>query len=272
MTTVTWRAAWEALLEKDMADEHRLRPLHAKYRGRIAENVAKTTLPGTTVATAFGYVVDIGCVDPDHPYVRDFLTWTIDMGEAIRGDAERWKTRWAVLGHAQRSRLNGVLALAYGLRNDSAPDPVRLKASRDDAMVAYAETKGKNWDERDQSEYLVAIQFCLIGGDVSVAREMSGVKRKFGLTRQWHDWLATFVAHIEAAANGRVTDAAVVNAFDEFFDRVRDPRFKRVKEKGKWMSVSLPLLRIQLAILRHKYIYGGAVAGCWSQILRSIAK
>ena len=24
--------------------------------------------------------LDIGCVEPEHPYVRDFLAWTIQMG------------------------------------------------------------------------------------------------------------------------------------------------------------------------------------------------
>lgn len=272
MTTVTWHAVWQESLAKRMDPKLGLPAVHEKYSADNFERIAKTALPGATVTSAFSYVVDIGCVDPNHPYVRDFLAWTIEMGEAMLADAGRWATQWAVLGHAQRSRLNGVLAISYGLRDDGAPGPALLKACRDDAVAAYAEAEGENWDERAQSEYLVAIQFCLISGDVSGATEMFGVKRRFALTQHWHDWLAGFLGHIEAATGGRLAGAAAVAEFDEFFDRVRDPRFKPVKEKGKWMSVSLPLLRLQLAILRHKYVDNGPVAGCWSQILRSIAR
>ncbi len=272
MTGITWHTAWHDSLASRMDSKLGLPAVHANYPADNPDRVKQTTLPGATVTSAFSYVIDIGCVYPDHPYVRDFLTWTIEMGEAMLSDVERWATQWAVLGRAQRSRLEGVLALACGLRDGSEPDRDRLNACRDDAVAAYAEAAGENWDERAQSDYLVAIQFCLIGGNVAGAREMLGAKRRFALTQQWHDWLAAFVRHIAVASNGRVVDAIAVDAFDEFFDRIRDPGFKPAKQKGKWMSVSLPLLRIQLAILRHKYIAGGAISGCWSRILLSIAK
>ena len=65
--------------------------------------------------------------------------------------------------------------------------------------------------------------------------------------------------------------AAAIQAFDGLFYLVRDPKYKSRKGKGQHMLISRPFLRLQLAILWHKYIDGGPVAGYWRQILQSIA-
>src|ERR1700735_3464120 len=148
MMDVTWNAAWHDALAHRMDPVLGLPAVHANYPAENPNRVKQTKLPAATVTSAFNYAIDIGCVYPDHPYVRDFLTWAIEMGEAMLSDGERWATQWAVLGYAQRSRLNGVLALAHSLRDGNEPDPDRLIACRDDAIAAYAEAEGENWDEQ----------------------------------------------------------------------------------------------------------------------------
>ena len=261
MAAVSWHAAWRAWFEESMAHEHGLRPLHAKYPERFTERVTQTKLPGSTAEYAFAYAIDIGCVEPEHPYVRDFLAWTIEMGEEMLGDTPRWETQWTVLMHAKRRLLSAVLALAYGMRDNAEPDAALLKASRDDAMAAFEEATGGNWDEGAQSGYLSSIQLCLIEGEVAIAAQMLRCKRRFAPTQEWYDWLAGLVDNIEASGNGHLTDAAAIQAFDGLFDLVRDPKYKSRKEKGQHMLISRLFLRLQLAILRHKYIDGGPVAG-----------
>jgi hypothetical protein len=267
---MSWQAAWRTSIEERMDPVLGLPAVHAEYPARNLERVTKTTMPGGTAGDAFGYAIDIGCVEPDHPYVRDFLAWTIEMGETMRGDARRWETQWAVLRHEERSLLYGILALAYAMRDDAAPDRTLLTSSRTDAMEAYKEAKGWMWAD-SQSHYLSSVQFCLIEGDVAAAVQMLKCKRRFIWTRDWYEWLVGFVGNIVAAGGGPLTSSAAISAFDELFDRVRNPKFKKSKEKGQDMLISRSLLRIHLAILRHKYIDGGPVADCWREILQSIS-
>jgi hypothetical protein len=271
MAAVSWNAAWRAWFEESMAHEHGLRPVHAKYPERITEKVTQTKLPGITAENAFSYAIDIGCVEPEHPYVRDFLAWTIQMSEAMLGDTPRWVTQWTVLMHAKRRLVRAVLALAHGMRDNAEPDAALLKATRDDAMTAFDEATGENWDEGAQSDYLGSIQLCLMEGEVTIAAQMLRCNRRFAPTQEWYDWLAGLVANIAASGNGRLTDAAAIQAFDGLFDLVREPRYKSRRGKGQYMVISRSFLRLQLAILRHKYIEDGPVAGCWGQILQSIA-
>jgi hypothetical protein len=270
MTVTSWQSAWEDHFERDMAHEHGFPALHAKYPTLIAGKVRKTKLPGETASDPFGYAVEIGCVEPEHPYVRDFLTWSIEMGEVLLGDTRRWETEWAPLRYSEHSLLTGVLALAYAMRDDAVPNTALLETSRRDAVAAYDDATADMWNNGVQSYYLGSIQFCLIEGDISAAARMLRCKRRFVWAQQWHDWLAQFIANLEVS-RGRLTNSAAIEAFDELFDRVRNPRYKPGKEKGQDMLISPPLFRIQLAILRHKYVDGGPVAGCWRQILQSIS-
>ena len=269
---MSWQAAWRDWFEEGMAHEHGLPALHAKYPTKIDENVTKTTLPGATAAYAFEYVIDIGCVDPDHPYVSDFLGWTIQMAEAMLANTSRWETRWAVLRPGQHSLLTGVLALAYGMRDENEPDATLLDISRQDAILAFDEARGKTWMAPNaQAEYLRSVQFCLVGGGVSSAAQMLRGKRRFGWTQHWYDLLAALIQNLEATDGQRVTQTDVISAFDKLFDTVRAPKYQRNKDKGKGMGSPRALIRLQLAIIRHKYIHGRPVAGCWRDILKSIS-
>jgi hypothetical protein len=271
MTAVSWREAWRDSIEKRMDPQLGLPAVHAAYPARNGVRVKETTMPGGTASEPLWYAVDIGCVEPEHPYVRDFLAWTIEMGETMLGDTRRWQTQWAELEYAeQHSLLTGALALAYAMRDDAAPNTELLRTSRLDGIVAYDDANSAMWNNGVQSYYLRAIQFGLIGGDIAAAAQMLRCKRRFVWTEHWHDWLARFVASLEAG-DGRLTNSADIDAFDELFDRVRNPKHKPGREKGQDMLISLPLLRLQLAVLRHKYVDGGPVAGCWRQILLSIA-
>ena len=271
-TAVSWQAAWQDSLKERMDPKLGLPAVHAKYPTNIDENVKKTKSPGATAAYAFEYVIDIGCVDPDHPYVGDFLGWTIQMAETMLADARRWESQWAVLRPAKHSLLTGVLALAYGMREDKEPDATLLDISRQDAIQAFDEARGKTWMAPDaQAEYLRSVQFCLLGGDVSSAAQMLRGKRRFGWTQHWHDPLAAVIRNLEATDGKRVTDTDVINAFDKLFDFVRAPKYQRSKEKGETMGSPRALIRLQLATIRHKFVDGLPVAGCWRQILKSIS-
>ncbi|HSY29498.1 MAG TPA: hypothetical protein VK832_18450, partial [Burkholderiaceae bacterium] len=206
-----------------------------------------------------------------HPYVRDFLCWIIEFAELALADTRRWDSQYR-RPNAARSVLYGVLALATAMRDDAALNTALLVAGRQDAMEAFKEANGADWEHVSQSEYLLSIQYCLMEGDLSAAKQMLDCKRKFIWTQQWHDWLAQFISNATLINAPPLSDANAVQEFDACFDRIRDPNFKHSKEKGKMMSGSRALLSLHLAILRHMWIEGGSLAGNWRTILTSISR
>lgn len=274
MGKTSWRAAWEAWFEKHMEPEHGLPKVHAWYPDRLASEVVETKAPDSTGKGPLVWAIPIAAVDPDHPYVRDFLDWSIWMSETMLADTERWETKWwKVLRDAAHSLLTGVLALARAMREDAEPDGALLAISRKDALAAYADMEDLelDWCGGAQADYLLSIQFALIEGDLSAVTSMIDTERPYPWTQYWHDWLVSLIADLHAGA-GRLTDPAAIERFDRVFDLFRNPNFKgALDDDDDKIYPSRDLLRLHLALLRWKYVEGKPFAGNWRQILLSIS-
>jgi hypothetical protein len=256
-----------------MEPEHGFPKVHAQYPDSLAEQVAETKAPDSTGKDPLLDAVKIGAVDPDHPYIRDFLDWSIWMSETMLADTERWETVWNVLPDAAHSLLTGVLALARAMRDDAEPDAALLATSRQDALAAYADMEDLelDWCGGAQSDYLLSIQFALIEGDLPAATGMIACERPYPWTQHWHDWLAGLIADLHAGS-GRLTDPTAIERFDGVFDLFRNPRFKgALGDDDDKIYPSRDLLRLHLALLRWKYVDAKPFAGNWRQILLSIS-
>jgi len=272
MSKVNLQTEWRLSIEKRMSPVDGIPPVHATYPAKIPALLEQSVIPGVSVCRPFDFAVDIACGQPGHSYIRDFLGWTIEAAELALADERQWNGRWAESLHDQRSLIYGVLALAKAMRDDTSPDLELLRASRDDSMAHLdANSSGPSWDNITQSHHLRAIQFCLIEGDAQTARHMLDCGRSFGLTRKWHDWLKSFLYDINNAGNVPLKSKAGAAHFDSFFDAVRQPQFRPGKGMGEAMNGSLPLHRLQLALLRRVWIEGLSIAGGWQDVLASIS-
>jgi hypothetical protein len=274
MTRTSWRAEWEARFDDGMEPEHGIPKVHAQYPDDLADRVIETKMPDSTGKGPLLYAIEIGAVDPDHPYVRDFLDWSIWMSETMLADTERWETKWwKALRDSAHSLLTGVLALARAMRDDAEPDAALLATSRKDALAAYADMEDLelDWCGGAQKDYLQSIQFALIEGDLPAATSMIACERPYPWTQHWHDWLASLIADLNAGS-GRLTDPVAIERFDRVFDLFRNPRYKgALGDDDDKIYPTRDLLRLHLALLRWKYVEGKPFAGHWRQILLSIS-
>jgi hypothetical protein len=260
----SWLAAFEARMKPVGGIPQVLQKLYGP--GSAKEQVRKTFSPAQVACAALEYAADVGCVAPDHPIVVEFLAWNVEFCQLVLGNEEAWQSKYA-MPNAQRSLVYGVLAFSKSILRNQELDETLLAASRQDAMVAFAEASGEHWEGISQSQYLFSIQFCLLEPDLREAMKMLNCGREFDWTIQWHGWLAKFIDSLSACGAPPLTDATAVGHFDQCFDKVRNPSFKRNEE----MKISRALLSLQLAALRRKWIDGASLKGAWGDVLVSIA-
>ncbi len=163
--------------------------------------------------------------------------------------------------------------MADAIVANSDPDASLLIEAANGILKESREARGpKWWTELEQSQFLSALQLLLIAGDIAVAKDALKGRKSFRATHYYHDWLKTFV--LALPDDGGLVDTAAHAHFDAFFDKVRDPDWVSPKDRDSGYNIveSRPMLRIQLAMLKQRYVVGAPIAGHWSDVIDLIAR
>lgn len=240
------------------------------------------------------YAIEIACVYPNHDYVKTFLAWAIEAGERALSDIrftydpdeERLKGNpdplakrgWMIPGIFPGNHGSTLAAACFAraMRDNSALDEASLLVAAEEIAQSALDTTSNEWASytQTQSDYLRSIRLTLIAGRVDKALALfKNNRRKFKATQVHHTWLFELCRAIEAA-KGAALQPATVEAFQNFFDQVRDPLVRSVgsDKDGTTVNTNISLLRLELALIKQRYVLEQPFAGHWPAILGLISE
>ena len=140
--------------------------------------------------------------------------------------------------------------------------------------IAQTELEAGSYWSQGQSGYMRAINLLLIAGEVAQAKAMFKTRKKFAYTQQHFDWLKTFVMAIPEQPPHVLTDPALHHHFQGKFDMYRNPAYVAPSkdDHGGNLTGSITMLRLEIALLKQKYILGQPVAGHWEDAIAHISE
>lgn len=238
------------------------------------------------------YALSISWVYPTHPYVATFLAWANEAADRalsderfnIDSDAERlsgnpnWRNLrgWKIEGVFPGNHGKTLTAACFSraLRDGGELDEAALLLAADEIAESALHGGAKFWDYIAQSEYLRCVRLALVAGDVNKARLfLQSTRRKFKHTLVHQQWLQTLVNAIAETQPAPLAPEAALH-FQTFYDEVRNPACKLPSNQpgGINLSANLSLLRLELAIIKQRYILAQPLAGHWQQVLGLISE
>ena len=127
---------------------------------------------------------------------------------------------------------------------------------------------GSYWNQ-GQSGYMRAINLLLIAGDVEAAKSCFKIRKKFAYTQQHYDWLKTWVLAIPDETSQHIAASTLQAYFQTRFDLYRNPNFipPTRDNQGANFTENRSMLRLELALLKHRYFVGQPYTGQWATIL-----
>ncbi|MDP9929115.1 hypothetical protein [Variovorax paradoxus] len=223
--------------------------------------------------------VEVAIGEYGHPYVCKFLGWAIEGLEKALVDPRfesdddsmrGWKIDGIFPGN--HGQVLVALALARAMRDDAEPDsPMLVQGARE---IAQTELESGSYWTQGQSAYMRAINLLLIAGEVAEAKMMFKTRKKFIYTQQHFDWLKTFVMAIPDQPPHVLTDPAMHQHFQGKFDMYRNPAYVAPSkdDHGGNLTGSITMLRLELALLKQRYVLGLPSAGRWEHIVSHISE
>lgn len=263
-------------------------------RGGAFANWHLLTMPDSFINDYLQYAIEIACIYPNHDYVKTFLAWANEAGERalsdirftydpdeerLKGNADPLAKRgWMIPGIFPGNHGSTLAAacLARAMRDNSALDEASLLVAAEEIAQSALDTTSNEWASytQTQSDYLRSIRLALIAGRVDKALALfKNNRRKFKATQVHHTWLFELCRAIEAA-NGAALQPATVEAFQGFFDQVRNPEIRSVgsDKDGTTVSINISLLRLELALIKQRHVLLLPFEGQWTEVLGLISE
>jgi hypothetical protein len=269
--------AWAAICARELdpiqgypAVIERLR--HTTYE----DEVRQSRMPGLSTEDGLHHALQLAFAgDETHEWVERFRADTIAIGPLFLAHPTRWEDErwWAESVDWHRFRIYQALALAEAWRDDREVDLSVTHQALVHATACSRQSRGYTWDGSAQSIYLRMVQLLLMSGDLAGARELILVKRSFKAVGVWYEWLRPFVLAIDLDSQRiPAIESARIEATEERFNRIRDPELKpeRKQRELEFGHGNLNILRLQVAILRHKFVQGLPLAGNWAKVIRDV--
>lgn len=266
----------------DIADGYPGIISYVEQGGGIFANWEKRTMPASLSGEYMDYALKIACGAWSHPYQHLFLDWanqTVDrtlLDPRFDIEASNPRNGWRTPGvyPGNHGATLAVAAMAHAMRDDEAPDHDMLVQAAEEITQTSIESKGSDWDEFAQGGYLRAIQLLLIAGEVDQAKAMFKIRRGFKYVKHLAEWLKTFTLALPDHATTHVADENLAAHFDQQFDMLRDPAYKLPSgsdETGVHLGQSLMPIRLELALIKQRYVLGLPYRGQWQHIVGLIS-
>lgn len=256
----------------------------AEKRGGRSVDWHRVALPEVAVAMNYELFLEVAIGAWHHPFKEIFLQWTRESVELALGDPRfdiesansrhGWKNPGSFPGN--HGFVLAVASLIKAIEQNSDPDALNLSEAADEIITGALQTKGKAWNTYIvQGEYLRAVQLLIIAGRTDFAKSALQTRRGFKYVESYRQWIQSILSFIPSGAKFYEATADQKSIFDKKFDAVRDPSFTTVTPddpSDKHLGQDLMQLRLDLAIIRQKYILGRPVAENWQHIFSSISE
>jgi len=268
-----WRSALARRLGPEaLGDVIKMHDASGPYCG----NWRRLSDPGGAAEYELATSIEIRCGDPSHPYAKTFLEYAIAIARRAYSEQERWSLSgdWGDPNGTpgiKRGILLTAKAYAEALETNRAPDRQELlEAAR--GMLADGSDL-PHWDEYALTYYLVGVVLQVIAGELSEAKKAMLLRRRFRYNRPFRDWLKLLVDELSADNSERVIQPPVIAHFDRTFDVVRNPDWVTHLEDPVtgYMACQRTMLRLNLSLIRWRYIVGKPIAGHWDEVVDQIA-
>lgn len=228
--------------------------------------------------------INIAIADWSSPYLKLFLDWanegavralhdprfSIESSDSRKG----WKIKGVFPGN--HGATLAAAALARAMSDDAAPDHDMLVQAAREILQTVLESKGADWDNQiEQGRYVRAIQLLLIAGEPAEAKTLFKTRRNLKHVQLLYRWLEGVASSIPEGAQLHIATEAEQAHFAERFDLIRDPKYTPApltENMGGHIGQNLMLLRLELALIKQRYVLGQPYAGCWRDIVDLIAE
>lgn len=256
----------------------------AKQDGGRFANWHRVTLPELAVAMNYELFLEIAIGAWHHPYKTLFLQWTRESADLALADprfniqSENSRNGWKNPGifPGNHGVVLAISTLAEAIERNSDPDSGKLVEAADEIKLWGFQLKAKEWNTYImQGGYLRAIQLLMIAGKTDLARSALQIRRNFKYVNAHRQWLDTILSFIPPGAPFHQATDDQKLLFDSQFDVIRNPAFTTVLPKDmsdKHLGQDLMQLRLDLAIIRQRYILGQPISGNWEMIFSSISQ
>lgn len=256
---------------------------YVEQKGGVFAGWEMLAMPASESGRYIDYAVKVACGSWGHAYQGLFLEWAIAIADRALTDprfeieSENSRKGWRNKGifPGNHGATLAAAALARAMRDNAPPSEENCaQAAREIAQTAL-ESKGADWDDwNTQGSYLRAVQLLLIAGEPDEAKALFKIKRNLKHVKVHFEWLKTFVMAIPNSAEMYVADSALAQHFDEQFDVVRNPAYipaPRDDTVGGHLGQNLMLLRVELALIRQRYVLGQTCRANWQDIIGLIS-
>lgn len=282
-----FRPAWrQAVSERlEATDGYGASVVRVHEQGGIFANWSLLGSPQSPAIRHLDYAVKIACGAWNHPYQHLFLDWANQTAERALADprfevtestriVRGWKVEGVYPGNHGETLAAAVIARA--MQDDEPLNwDLCVQAAREIAQTAL-ESKGADWDDwTTQGSYLRAVQLLVIAGETDEAKALFKIKRSFKHVSIYFEWLKAFVMEIPEDAPMHVASRSLAQHFDERFDIYRDPQYRPAPSDdtmGGHLGQNLMLLRLELALIKQRYVLGKTSRGHWEQIVGLISR
>lgn len=136
-------------------------------------------------------------------------------------------------------------------------------------LLGYARNSGEGWGVGDQSDYLKAVMFFLIAGDLKRAGELIRIKRRFKWCGPWQQALQNLIEAAEKSGGRKVRNAAVPS-FHSFFDTIRDLTAHWPAPLQNNMLISDHVLRFEMSLLKYLYLSHPGEPIAWRKVFEQV--
>lgn len=267
----------------DIDDGYKGSVAYVESEGGVFANWDLLSMPESAALNYLEYAVKIACGAPNHPYQHLFLEWANQVSDRTLADprfeveARNSRNGWRIPGvyPGNHGETLAVAALARAMRDDEAPDHDDLVQSANEVSQTALEFQGSEWNHFiTQGKYLRAIQLLLIAGELEQAKALFKTRRNFKYVKNLAEWLKSFMLALPNQAATHVADTQLAEHFDQLFDLIRDPSYDTPKPSdasGAQLGQNLMLIRLELALIKQRYVLGLPFRGQWQQIIGLIS-
>lgn len=251
--------------------------------GRFA-NWHRVTLPELAVGMNYELFIEVAIGAWHHPYKTLFLQWTQESANLALADprfsiqSENSRNGWKNPGifPGNHGVVLAISSLAEAIERNADPDVLKLAEAADEIKMCGLQMRGGDWNTYiAQGQYLRAIQLFMIAGKADLARSALQTHRNFKYVNAHRQWLVNVLDFIAPGAQFHQGTAEQTMLFDSQFDIIRNPAFKTVPPNDlsdRHLGQDLMQLRLDLAIIRQRYIVGQPISGNWETIFSSISR
>jgi hypothetical protein len=276
MKTASVKEAWISLMKKDLGPHGYFDAVKSIEREGLFTHWRRTTVPVSM--QYLDVAIDLLCGAPEQTeLIATFIGYVRQQIERAKTEPQRWEReesgewgssfmkaeRWYDL-HRADLYTQALLGEEFG------PQPMHFEALQASA-AEYGALPTRFWDELFQPRLIGCAVTAAAWGRPDLAQTLLKTRRSFKCAQRYLDWSRSLVDQLLQLPPGQVVgpDEPLWTHFHSLFDEVRHPALimkvgeasREAARRGETLSASsLPLWRLELAMIKQRYLLNKPVA------------